>query len=193
MSLTLTESAKVHFTNLIKLQPHPAKKQQLNLRIKTISPGTDDANIELYYCPYGEHHASDIALDCGNFILYIEKTSEPALIDAVIDYKEKLSIKAPYLKNKDITNFSFFDKINDFLIKEVNPILARHGGVVQLLSVNEEDKEIVLQFGGGCKGCSMVDFTLKHSIEKSLKSKFPEIVSIKDITNHTDGQDAFYK
>lgn len=195
MSLTITEPAKTHFANLIKKQPRSAKKQQLNLRIKAIEPGTSEANIELCYCPYGEHNAADLPIDCGNFTLYIDKDSEQCLLDAVIDYKEKLSIKAPYLKlpNQQDNNLSFFDKINNFLIREINPVLARHGGMVQLIEVNEEHQEVILQFSGGCKGCTMVDFTLKHSIEKSLRAKFPEIVKITDITNHTDGQNAFYK
>lgn len=195
MSLTITESAKTHFANLIKKQPRSAKKQQLNLRIKAIEPGTNEANIELCYCPYGEQNSADLSLDCGNFTLYIDKNSEQPLLDAVIDYKEKLSIKAPYLKlpTEQSNNLSLFDKINNFLIREINPTLARHGGMVQLITVSEEQQEVVLQFSGGCKGCSMVDFTLKHSIEKSLRSKFPEIVKITDITNHTDGKNAFYK
>lgn len=195
MSLTITEPAKTHFANLIKKQPRSAKKQQLNLRIKAIEPGTKEANIELCYCPYGEQHSSDLPVDCGNFTLYIDKDSEKCLLDAVIDYKEKLSIKAPYLKlpNSEDHDLSFFDRINNFLIKEINPVLAKHGGMVQLVSVGAEQQEVVLQFSGGCKGCSMVDFTLKHSIEKSLKAKFPEIVTITDITNHMDGQNAFYK
>ena len=51
----------------------------------------------------------------------------------------------------------------------------------------------VLQFGGGCKGCSMIDLTLKQSIEKSLRNKFSEIVLIKDATNHAEGKNPFCK
>ena len=206
MLLTITESAKLHFTNLIELQPKKIKTEQLNLRIKAINAGTINANIELSYCPNGKQKSSDLAIDCGNFIVYVEKISEPALIDSIIDYRAeelegdstvnsgKLHIKAPYLKNfEDLKDSdSLFSRINNFLEKETNPLLARHGGLVKLIKVNEKSGEVILQFGGGCKGCSMADFTLKHSIEKSLVAKFPEIMLVKDITDHENGKDPFY-
>ena len=202
VSLTLTESAKLHFTNLIKLQPKKAKTEQLNLRIKAIAAGTINANIELSYCPKDKQKSSDLPIDCGSFVVYIEKTSEQALIDAVIDYREevglasdnnigKLHIKAPYLKDLPV-NTDLFNRISFFVEKEINPLLARHGGLVKLLTVNEASGELVLQFEGGCKGCSMVSFTLKQSIEKSLMAKFPEVVLIKDATDHKTGKDPFY-
>ena len=38
-----------------------------------------------------------------------------------------------------------------------------------------EDNYAVLQFGGGCQGCSAVDMTLKQGVEKTLMEKLPEI------------------
>lgn len=36
-----------------------------------------------------------------------------------------------------------------------------------------DDGVAVLQFGGGCNGCSMVDVTLKDGIETQLLERFP--------------------
>ena len=41
-----------------------------------------------------------------------------------------------------------------------------HGGEVSLV---EFKNEAILQFGGGCQGCGMVDVTLKDGIEKSYE------------------------
>jgi len=210
MLLILTELAKLHFTNLIKLQEKRLKEKQLNLRIQAIAPGTNKANIELSYCPNVEQKSSDVAVDCDNFILYVEKSSGHALTDAIIDYREdeqvvgkgKLHIKAPCLKGKCCSsttaslsddNIGLFARIKNFLDERINPNLAMHGGVVNLIEVNDVKGEVVLQFGGGCKGCSMVDFTLKQGIENSLKSQFSEIVLIKDVTDHAVGENPFYK
>ena len=143
MLLTLTESAKLHFINLIKSQPKKltAKDQQLNLRIQAIFPGTLKANVKLSYCPFGGQKSSDIAIDCGNFIVYIEKKSEQALKNAIIDYREepgakgigKLHIKAPYLKERH----DLFSKIDFFLDTKINPSLKMHGGIVKLIEINE--------------------------------------------------------
>jgi len=37
----------------------------------------------------------------------------------------------------------------------------------------------------------MAGVTLKHGIEKTLKEKFPEIVEIRDATDHTTGADPY--
>ena len=56
-----------------------------------------------------------------------------------------------------------------------------------------KDKYVVLQFGGGCQGCGMVDVTLKEGIEKTLLEKIPELNGVKDITDHSENENAYYK
>jgi Fe/S biogenesis protein NfuA len=75
---------------------------------------------------------------------------------------------------------------------EVNPKLASHGGQVSLVSV-EADATIVLQFGGGCHGCGMVDVTLKQGVEKTLRERIPEITAVRDATDHSEGRKPYYK
>ncbi|WP_421020967.1 NifU family protein, partial [Klebsiella pneumoniae] len=60
----------------------------------------------------------------------------------------------------------------DYVIQsQVNPQLASHGGHVNLIEITD-DAVAILQFGGGCNGCSMVDVTLKEGIEKQLLAEF---------------------
>ncbi len=70
------------------------------------------------------------------------------------------------------------------LYNEINPGLASHGGQVTLLEV-VDGNTAVLQFGGGCQGCSAVDITLKQGVERSLLAQIPELVAIRDSTDHT--------
>ena len=51
----------------------------------------------------------------------------------------------------------------------------------------------VLQFGGGCQGCGMVDVTLKQGVEKTLVDKIPELVAVRDVTDHTQNENAYYR
>ncbi|MFG7549526.1 IgaA/UmoB family intracellular growth attenuator, partial [Klebsiella pneumoniae] len=44
---------------------------------------------------------------------------------------------------------------------QINPQLAGHGGRVSLMEITD-DGLAILQFGGGCNGCSMVD-VLMHT------------------------------
>jgi len=71
----------------------------------------------------------------------------------------------------------------------VNPGLAAHGGNVSLVEVN--DGVAILQFGGGCQGCGMVDLTLKEGVEKSLMEKIPELKAVRDVTDHSDTTNAY--
>ena len=71
-------------------------------------------------------------------------------------------------------------------------MLESHGGEVSLVEFNDK-KEAVLQFGGGCQGCGMVDVTLKDGIEKTLIEQIPEIESVKDLTDHSIDDNAYYK
>ena len=51
----------------------------------------------------------------------------------------------------------------------------------------------VLQFGGGCQGCAAVDITLKQGVERSLLEQVPDLVGIKDATDHTITENAYYQ
>ena len=55
-----------------------------------------------------------------------------------------------------------------------------------------EDGYAILQFGGGCNGCSMVDVTLKEGIEKQLLNEFPELKAVRDLTEHQRGEHSYY-
>ena len=56
-------------------------------------------------------------------------------------------------------------------------MLQSHGGEVSL--VESKDNVAILQFGGGCQGCGMVDVTLKDGIEKTLMEQIPEVTGVK--------------
>ena len=84
------------------------------------------------------------------------------------------------------------DRINYVLYNEINPGLAAHGGQVTLVEIVDETAA-VLQFGGGCQGCAAVDITLKQGVETSLLSQIPELTEIRDVTDHTVTEHAYYR
>jgi Fe/S biogenesis protein NfuA len=128
----------------------------------------------------------------------LEVKSLDFLKDAVVDYSPDkfggtLTIKAPNAKLPQINeNASIEDKINYVLYSEVNPGLAAHGGEVSLIEVIDEETAI-LQFGGGCQGCGMVDLTLKDGVEKTLLEQIDGLKSVKDVTDHSYRENAYYK
>ena len=70
--------------------------------------------------------------------------------------------------------------------------MAAHGGHVTLEEIFE-DSVAVLRFGGGCQGCGMVDVTLKDGVEKTLMSQIPQLTEVRDVTDHSIKENAYYQ
>ena len=119
----------------------------------------------------------------------------PFLDEAKVDFAEdkfggQLTIRAPNSRLPNVSDDSpIEDKINYLLYNDINPGLASHGGVVSLSEMAEGIA--VLEFGGGCQGCSAVSLTLKEGVEKTLMEKIPELKGVRDVTDHTDTTNAY--
>jgi Fe-S cluster biogenesis protein NfuA len=82
-----------------------------------------------------------------------------------------------------------FGRVADLFEAEINPAIARHGGFVELLDV--QDGVVMLRMGGGCQGCGMADVTLRQGIETALRKAVPEVAGIVDITDHSAGTNPY--
>ena len=67
------------------------------------------------------------------------------------------------------------DKVEEVL-NQVRPALARDGGNVELVDV--EDGVVKVQLTGACAGCAMSTMTLKMGIERILKQEIPEVKEV---------------
>lgn len=192
--IKLTEAAKGHFEALLAQEQDG---ENLNLRLSVANPGTQQADVGIVFCPFGEEDPADHEIHYQKFSLYIEQESVPALRDAVIDYINnefggKLSVKAPYIRGQQPpADAPIAERVQYIIANEINPNLAQHKGFVSLVEVTE-DNVVVLRFGGGCHGCGMADITLKTGIEKTLLEKCPEIKRVEDVTDHTAGVNPYY-
>jgi len=169
----------------------------IGIRIFITQPGTQYAETCIAYCKPGEEKPEDKALGLKSFTAYIDAFSEGFLDDAVVDYATdrmggQLTIKAPNAKVPMVNADSpVNERINYYLQTEINPGLASHGGQVSLIDV-VEDGIAVLQFGGGCQGCGQADVTLKEGIERTLLERIPELKGVRDVTDHTQKENAYY-
>jgi Fe/S biogenesis protein NfuA len=190
----ITESAQKYLVELLSRQ----EDDDVGIRIFVADPGTPTAETCIAYCRPGEEQADDIKTEYEGFVGWIDDRSVPFLEDALVDYAEdrmggQLTIKAPNSKVPSVSEDSpIEDKINYVLQTQVNPGLAAHGGMVNLVEVVDQEVA-VLQFGGGCQGCGMVDMTLKDGVEKTLLEQLPQLKSVRDVTDHTVTENAFYK
>ena len=191
--ISVTEAAQKHFAGLIEAE----QVDGMGLRVFLDKPGAAKAEIGITFCPPEQQKATDQRIDDYAFPVFIAEESIPFLDEAKIDYKTdalggELSISAPYLKGKKPQDSaSLFEQVTYHLNLEVNPHLASHGGMVTLVEITE-DGIAVLQFGGGCHGCGMVDVTLKEGIEKTLIEAIPGLTGVRDVTDHATGDNPYY-
>jgi len=84
-----------------------------------------------------------------------------------------------------------FDLVVRILERDINPAVAGHGGKVELLDV--QDGTIVVRMMGGCQGCGMANVTLRQGIEAQLRRVIPGLRGLRDITDHTAGENPYFK
>ena len=192
--MTITLSAQDYLFDLLSNQ----EEDTSGIKIFVSEPGTPRAETCIAYSKKDEDFSSFRLIDEFRFKLYLEEKSIDFLKSAEVDYSPDkfggtLTIKAPNAKLPQISeNASIEDKINYVLYSEVHPGLAAHGGEVSLIEVLDEETAI-LQFGGGCQGCGMVDLTLKDGVEKTLLEQVDGLKSVKDVTDHSYRENAYYK
>ena len=192
--IKITKSAEEYLSQLI----HDKNETDLSIRIFIADPGTPKAETCLAYCKPDEAMPDDMILNLDLITVNLEKRSIPFLKDAEVNFDNdtfggQLTIKAPNARLPNISADSpIEDRINYVIYNEINPMLESHGGEVSLVEFNNKN-EAVLQFGGGCQGCGMVDVTLKDGIEKTLIEQIPEVKAVKDLTDHSIDDNAYYK
>jgi Fe/S biogenesis protein NfuA len=190
--VTITESAQNYLAELLSKQ-----EGALGVRVFINQPGTPRAETCIAYCREDDIQDGDETKELEKFKLWFDERSLPFLEDALVDYSKdrmggQLTIKAPNAKLPRVDDDSpVEDRVNYVLYNEVNPALAAHGGEVSLLQITE-DMIAILQFGGGCQGCSAVDQTLKGGVEKTLLEQIPQLTGVRDTTDHTDTSQAYY-
>jgi Fe/S biogenesis protein NfuA len=190
--LNITDAAVQYLSELLAKQDVPG----MSVRVFITQPGTPYAETCLAYCRPEEVNANDEIVDFNDLRVYLDKQSILYMEDAKIDFaKDKmggqLTIKAPNAKMPKVTEDSpVEEQITYILYNEVNPGLASHGGEVKLVEVTQ-DSLAILEFGGGCQGCSAVDVTLKEGIEKTLLERLPQLRGVRDVTDHTQADNAY--
>ena len=85
---------------------------------------------------------------------------------------------------------ALYERVADLFDSQVNPMVARHGGRVELIDV--QDAVVMVRMAGGCQGCGMADVTLRQGIEAMLQQHVPEVKGIVDITDHTAGSNPYF-
>lgn len=186
--ITIHPLALAHFKHLLEQQAI----EGLGIRMRVTKAGTPGADCQLEFCEPQDLLGDEWSADYGGFCVYVDAQSAAFLTDAEIDYQKnsqggQLTIKAPHIKgHAPSADAPLLERVRYVIDTEINPGLAAHGGRCQLLAIDEQGYA-VLQFGGGCHGCGMVETTVREGIEKTLRARFSEVTGVRDTTDHAAG------
>ncbi len=82
------------------------------------------------------------------------------------------------------------EKVRQLLAEQINPAIASHGGIANLVAV--DGSKAILELGGGCQGCGLAAVTLQDGIEKAILDLIPEITEVIDATDHSMGANPYF-
>ncbi len=188
----ITDEAQHYVADLFAQQD----EQDLGLKVDIEKAGTPAAAVTFNFCFAKDLGKTYSKFEYQGFNAFIDEANFDYLKDSKVALKDegsgkKLTITAPNAKGevpKDDAPLE--EKIKYTIAAEVNPQLASHGGFVELIEITEA-MDVVLNFGGGCQGCSSVKVTLKNGVETQLKGLFPQIRNVLDVTDHTQTENAY--
>jgi len=127
----------------------------------------------------------------GNILRINHKKNALSIPSSYLKSDSKESVELNIRANQDFLESEIGKKIQEVIEMQIQPSLGAHGGSVRLLDLIDETLFVI--FSGGCQGCSQASVTVKDGIEKIITAKFPEVKHIKDMTNHSNGSNPYFK
>jgi Fe/S biogenesis protein NfuA len=166
-------------------------EEDLTLRIEIIGRGPKGFQYDLQFVGSDGGQEDDVIADVEGVSVRVAIRSAQYLDGTTLDFKETLMGGGFAFDNPNpmwIDELSI--RVAEIINEKVNPAVASHGGVVELIGV--DDDKAIIAFGGGCQGCGMADVTLKQGVEVMIKENVPEILEVVDTTDHAAGSNPFY-
>lgn len=132
----------------------------------------------------------------GSKVTVVKNTAVPwqvagPMVGAAI--RAALSSGRPAVVAKDgaeTDDDALYEKVAQIFVARINPMVAGHGGRVDLIDV--QNGVVMLRLAGGCQGCGMADVTLRQGIETTLRQLAPEVQGIMDVTDHSSGANPYF-
>ena len=191
--VTITPRLDATDLALSRIQQVRDNRRQPDADVRIAITGRRDGAFvyDMQLVPAGAPREGDVAVDApGGLRFHMPASSAPYLDRATVDADPRTGAL-----RVDNPNPLWLDPvargIQEFLDDEVNPMVAAHGGVIDLLDVS--DGIAYIHMGGGCQGCGMADVTLKQGVEVAILERFPEVTDVLDTTEHARGANPYYR
>lgn len=193
--ITVTPEAIEHLRELRDEEPDA---DQLGLRLGIASSPGEDFRYDLSFEEFLRAAFTDEVRTHDGVKVIIPGADVELLTGATLDYNtaQGLVIRNPNRPAApDVEGLTSDDELSAeveaVIATDVNPALAAHGGFVTYVGHDGEGTAF-LTMGGGCHGCSMSKMTMLDGVQTMLAEAVEGIERVKDLTDHTTGENPFY-
>ncbi len=143
-----------------------------------------------------DRREGDLHLEVRGVEVRVDPESAARLEGATVDFVDQGGLAGAGFKFENPQEQAHFDdpvaqRIQALLDERINPQIASHGGVIELLEFKEGTAFV--HMGGGCQGCGLASVTLTQGVEGQLKELVPEVTRVIDTTDHAAGDNPYYE
>ena len=185
--LEITDKAKEMLQSFVE----QADDESMALKVEIVGRGPKGFQYDLQLIGKSDALDDDVESEVDGLVVFVSANSAPYLKGTILDYKETLMGGGFSLENPNPLWMDDLSKaVAEVISEKVNPVVASHGGHVDLIGI--DDGKAVIAFGGGCQGCGMVDVTLRQGVEVMITEGVPGVSGVIDITDHAAGTNPFY-
>jgi Fe/S biogenesis protein NfuA len=197
--VTVTPEALAELVGLRDAEPDA---EQLGLRLEIISqPGEDfkyDLSFDVVVTAAFTDEVRTYEADGHRLKVIIPAKDLELLQGATLDHTSSQGLVIRNPNKPAVPNVEGLTRgdelsaeIEAVVAAEVNPALAAHGGFVTYVGHDGEGTAF-LTMGGGCHGCSMSRMTMLEGVQTMLVEQVPGVERVKDLTDHTSGENPYY-
>ncbi len=195
MKLNFSDKARDMVTSFMDLEEDGLQALRIAVEGSPFAP-----NYELTLVDADTRAESDLEVDAGSFTVLVDEASAERLDGASVDFVETIQESgfqitpdpeaAKAATSDEGPTGELAERVAQVLDAEINPAIAAHGGVINLVDV--QGTEIFIEMAGGCQGCAMSRMTLRQGVERMVSQSVPEVTAIHDVTDHASGDNPYF-
>ena len=195
----IVEITPAALEKLRELRDSEPDAEQLGLRLEIASAPGEEFRYDLSFDEFLDAAMTDEVRTVDGLKVIIPQRDQERLQGATLDHTatQGLVIRNPNQPGvpvvEGLTNDDALSaEIEAMVATEVNPALAAHGGFVTYVG-HDGTGTAFLTMGGGCHGCSMSKLTMLDGVQTMLVDAIDGVEQVKDLTDHTTGENPYYQ
>lgn len=193
--ITITPEA---IEQLMELRADEDDADELGLRLAIASQPGEEFRYDLSFEEFLKAAFTDEVRTHEGLKVIIPADDVELLTGATLDFTSTQGLvirnpNKPAAPNVDglVSDDELSAEIETVISAEVNPALAAHGGFVTYVG-HDGEGTAYLTMGGGCHGCSMSKMTMLDGVQAMLAEQIEAIERVRDLTDHSTGENPFY-